>query len=57
MPDPIDSTNAVPDDLPMRPSPARIDTGAEKPPKPGSDEAKNEERKTKPSRNRGVTDL
>lgn len=26
-------------------------------PKPGTDEARNEERKTQPSRNRGVTDI
>ena len=45
-----------------RPSPARIDTPAEAagevvPPKAGSQEALDEERRTQPSRNRGVTDV
>lgn len=45
---------------PSRPSPSRLDTtgeGAHPAPKAGSNEALNEERKTKPSRNRGVTDV
>jgi len=45
-----------------RPSPARIDTPAEAagqvlPPKAGSQEAMDEERRTQPSRNRGATDV
>lgn len=55
-------TNRIPgagETEPERPSPARLDNPAEphRPPKAGSNEALNEERKTQPSRNRGVTDV
>ena len=63
MTNPLDTTNATgtaaTDTEPTRPSPARLDTPGEPehPPKAGSNAAKNEERKTQPSRNRGVTDV
>ncbi|MCZ2497314.1 hypothetical protein GN316_11130 [Xylophilus sp. Kf1] len=43
------------DDTEKTPHPT--DAEEVKHPKPGTDEARNEERKTQPSRNRGVTDI
>lgn len=57
---PFDSSSDTAGKEPARPSPARLDTTGEDAhpaPKAGSEEAMNEERKTKPSRNRGVADV
>ncbi|WPB57533.1 hypothetical protein [Xylophilus sp. GOD-11R] len=60
---PSDIQKPAPQAEPARPSASRLDDDAgasssgSPPPKAGSNEALNEERKTQPSRNRGVTKI